>query len=115
MNLENEVIKRASLEKKNSLTKNPNSFEIPKGIIVLGKFLQFISKDLAAIFAGRILASTPLLEEAVVTRSLPLLNRISIYTRFGDVFAWACLTVTLFAILLNPGRLLFRSKSRLPI
>jgi len=57
MNLENEVIKRASLEKKNSLTKNPNSFEIPKSIIVLGKFLQFISKDLAAIFAGRILAS----------------------------------------------------------
>ncbi len=62
--------------------------------------------------AGRILASTPLLEEAVVTRSLPLLNLKSIYTRFGDVFAWACLTVTLFAILLNPGKLLFRRKSR---
>ena len=62
--------------------------------------------------AGRILASTPLLEEAVVSRSLPLLNLKSIYTRFGDVFAWACLIVTLFAILLNSGKLLFRGKSR---
>jgi apolipoprotein N-acyltransferase len=49
--------------------------------------------------AGRILGSTPLLEEAVMTRSLPLLNQKTIYTQFGDVFAWACLAATLFAIL----------------
>lgn len=45
------------MEKKNNLTTNPNSFEIPKGIIVLGKLLQFISKDLAAFYAGRLFAS----------------------------------------------------------
>jgi apolipoprotein N-acyltransferase len=49
--------------------------------------------------AGRILGSTPLLEEAVMTRSLPLLNQKSIYTRFGDVFAWACLALVLSVIL----------------
>ena len=45
--------------------------------------------------AGRILASTPLLEEAVVTQSLPLINEKSLYTRFGDWFAQICLTVVL--------------------
>ena len=49
--------------------------------------------------AGRILGSTPLLEEAVMTRSLPLLNQKSIYTRFGDVFAWACLALVFSVIL----------------
>ena len=45
--------------------------------------------------AGRILASTPLLEEAVITQSLPLINEKSLYTRFGDWFAQICLTVVL--------------------
>jgi apolipoprotein N-acyltransferase len=49
--------------------------------------------------AGRILGSTPLSEEAVMTRLLPLLNQKSIYTRFGDVFAWACLALVLSVIL----------------
>ena len=49
--------------------------------------------------AGRILGSTPLLEEAVMTRSLPLLNQKTIYTRFGDVFAWACLALVFSGIL----------------
>ena len=62
--------------------------------------------------AGRILASTPLLEEAVMTRPLPLLNQKTVYTRFGDIFAWACLAVVLFAILHDLGRHLFRGKSR---
>ena len=50
---------------------------------------------------GRILASTPLLKDAVITRSLPLLDIKTFYTRFGDVFVWACLTITLFAILIS--------------
>ena len=62
--------------------------------------------------AGRILASTPLLEDAVLTRSLPLLNIKTVYTRLGDVFAWACLVVTLFAILPHLGRHVFRVKTR---
>lgn len=56
MNQAQHVIKSSSLEKKNDLKKNPNSFEIPKSIILLGKVIQFISKDLAALYAGRLLA-----------------------------------------------------------
>jgi pimeloyl-ACP methyl ester carboxylesterase len=42
-----------------NLTNNTNSFEIPKGILITGKVLQFISKNLATKFAARIF-STPL-------------------------------------------------------
>ncbi len=49
---------------------------------------------------GRIMDPTPLFEDAVVTRSLPLLKTRTLYTRFGDVFAQACLVLAfLFAIL----------------
>jgi len=40
-------------------TNNINSFEIPKRIIIMGKILQFFSKNLATMFAGKIF-STPL-------------------------------------------------------
>jgi len=40
-------------------TNNTNSFEIPKAILITGKVLQFISKNLATKFAARIF-STPL-------------------------------------------------------
>ena len=53
---------------------------------------------------GRILASTPLLEEATLTRPLPVLNQISFYTRFGDLFAIACLIGAVFGILLVLGK-----------
>ena len=62
--------------------------------------------------AGRILASTPLLKDAVITRPLPLLNIKTLYTRFGDVLAWACLAVTLFLILLDFGKYVFRRRIR---
>ena len=61
--------------------------------------------------AGRILAATPLLEEAVVTRSVPLLNKKTIYTRFGDVFAWACLALVLSVILLQVVNYAIRLKN----
>jgi apolipoprotein N-acyltransferase len=48
---------------------------------------------------GRILASTSLLEEAVVNRTVPLIRNITFYTRFGDLFAIACLAGTIFVIL----------------
>ncbi len=44
--------------------------------------------------AGRILAQTPLFEEAVVTRRVPILSRKSLYVRMGDLFAVACLAVS---------------------
>lgn len=40
-------------------SKNNNSFEIPKGIVLIGKILQFLSTNLAALFASRFF-STPL-------------------------------------------------------
>lgn len=54
--------------------------------------------------AGRILISTPLLEEAVVTRTVPLISEKTFYTRFGDLFAQACLVGALFGIILVFGK-----------
>jgi apolipoprotein N-acyltransferase len=45
--------------------------------------------------AGRILAATPLFEEAAATRNVPLLSGLTFYTRYGDVFASACLTAAM--------------------
>jgi apolipoprotein N-acyltransferase len=54
--------------------------------------------------AGRILASTVLFEDAVLTRSVPLLREKTFYTRFGDVFAGLCMAVTLLAVYLHSAR-----------
>jgi len=58
--------------------------------------------------AGRILISTPLLEEAVVTRTLPLISEKTFYTRFGDLFALACLVGSVFVIILAFGKYALR-------
>jgi apolipoprotein N-acyltransferase len=54
--------------------------------------------------AGRILTSTPLLQEAAVTRTLPLIRKKTFYTRFGDLFAMTCLAGAIFGILLEFGK-----------
>lgn len=46
---------------------------------------------------GRILDATPLFVETTVTRELPLLNKMAIYTRFGDVFSIGCLLISILA------------------
>ena len=61
---------------------------------------------------GRILTSTPLLEEAAVTRTLPLMRKLSFYTRFGDLLALACLAGALFGILLELGKYALKFKKR---
>jgi apolipoprotein N-acyltransferase len=43
--------------------------------------------------AGRILATTPLYEEKVLTRSVPILKETTVYTRYGDIFASTCLAL----------------------
>ncbi|MGD9280718.1 MAG: apolipoprotein N-acyltransferase, partial [Desulfobacterales bacterium] len=53
---------------------------------------------------GRILASAPLLEEAALTRALPLIRSTTFYTRYGDMLALACLAGALFGILLEFGK-----------
>jgi len=45
------------LVKQHNLTKSPTSFVIPKGIIRIGKVLQFVSTDLATLFAARLFSS----------------------------------------------------------
>lgn len=47
--------------------------------------------------AGRIIAAAGLFEDALLTRSVPLLQTTTCYTRFGDLFAIGCLVVTLAA------------------
>ena len=59
---------------------------------------------------GRILTSTPLLEEAAVTRTLPLIRNITFYTRFGDLLALACLVGAFFGILFELGKYALRFK-----
>jgi apolipoprotein N-acyltransferase len=49
--------------------------------------------------AGRVLDATPLMEEAAVVRELPLLEVRTLYSRFGDVFAAACLIISVAAVL----------------
>jgi len=53
---------------------------------------------------GRILTSTALLEEAVATESLPLLQRKTFYTRFGDLFAMTCFAMTLIIGAIEIGK-----------
>ncbi|UCD78841.1 MAG: apolipoprotein N-acyltransferase [Desulfobacterales bacterium] len=43
--------------------------------------------------AGRVLASTDLLQDAVATQMIPLVEEISVYTRIGDLFAVGCLAL----------------------
>lgn len=51
--------------------------------------------------AGRVLASTALLEDAVATQMMPLLKERSIYTHIGDLFAQACLGLVLLIMLIG--------------
>jgi apolipoprotein N-acyltransferase len=51
--------------------------------------------------AGRILASTDLMQEAVATQMVPMLKEKSIYTRFGDLFAQLCLALVLLVMLIE--------------
>ena len=62
--------------------------------------------------AGRILISTALLKEAVVTRTVPLISEKTFYTRFGDLLALACLVGWLFVIILEFGKYGLRFRKR---
>ncbi|UCF93324.1 MAG: apolipoprotein N-acyltransferase [Desulfobacterales bacterium] len=54
---------------------------------------------------GRIIAATPIFEEAVVMRTLPLMAAKSFYTQVGDLFARLCLTVSLLVVFSKAVRL----------
>jgi len=44
--------------------------------------------------SGRVVATLPLFERGVLARSVPLRTRTTLYTRFGDWLAYACLGLT---------------------
>lgn len=48
---------------------------------------------------GRVLAKLPIFERGYLVRDLPVVSRLSFYSRYGDVFAWA---VTCGAVVLVP-------------
>jgi apolipoprotein N-acyltransferase len=48
--------------------------------------------------SGRVIASTKLFSDAVITRTVPILEETTFYSRFGDLFAMACLGLTLVAV-----------------
>ncbi len=49
--------------------------------------------------SGRVVASTQLFTDAIMTRTVPMLDEKTFYSRFGDLFAMACLVLTLIASL----------------
>lgn len=51
--------------------------------------------------AGRVLAFSPLLQEAALIRSLPMLKEKTIYTHMGDLFAQLCLALAMLMVLLE--------------
>ena len=44
---------------------------------------------------GRIVASTPLFEPAVLVEEITAMSHLTPYARYGDVFAWSCVVATL--------------------
>ena len=50
---------------------------------------------------GRLLDETPLFEEAIRTRSLPMMNYKSFYARHGDVFAIGCVFITVILCVIS--------------
>ena len=61
--------------------------------------------------AGRILASTDLLQDVVATQMVPMLKERSIYTQIGDLFAQACLALVLLIMLIGIVRRGSKGKS----
>jgi apolipoprotein N-acyltransferase len=63
---------------------------------------------------GRILDATPLFQEAEGTRPLPMMDQKTLYTRYGDLFAFSCILISLVACtgLFGKGRFFRKEKAR---
>ena len=46
---------------------------------------------------GRVIATTPIFTQQALTATIPLRTTSSLYSQFGDVFAWACVIMTAVA------------------
>ena len=49
--------------------------------------------------SGRIKIATPIFEEAVITMDVPMLQQLTLYTRWGDFFAVICLTASILYLI----------------
>jgi apolipoprotein N-acyltransferase len=56
---------------------------------------------------GRVLATTPLFKEKALKQKIPILKTKTIYSRYGDFFAIACLVAALVGLIQR-----YRSKLR---
>ena len=59
--------------------------------------------------SGKILLATPIFTEQAIAGTIPLGAPSTFYTRFGDVFAWTCVIISLFLVLFTR---FFRKPSR---
>lgn len=59
---------------------------------------------------GRVVATTQLFTDATMTCTVPILDEKTFYTRFGDLFAMACLGLTLIASLYQLVRYLSQAR-----
>ncbi|HAY39254.1 MAG TPA: hypothetical protein DCY53_07840 [Desulfobacteraceae bacterium] len=51
--------------------------------------------------SGRVIETTQIFRNAVITQKVPMLQVETLYSRFGDVFAMACLGLSVFFMLLR--------------
>ncbi len=51
--------------------------------------------------SGSVIETTQIFKDAVITQKVPILQVETLYSRFGDVFAMACLGLSVFFILLR--------------
>jgi apolipoprotein N-acyltransferase len=54
--------------------------------------------------SGRILLATPIFTEQAVTGRIPLRQTLAVYSRYGDVFSYACVIITAFLGILTVWR-----------
>ena len=57
--------------------------------------------------AGRVIGKTALFKDAVLTRSVPIMQEKTVYTRYGDVFADICLVITAVFLLIRSAKIPF--------
>jgi apolipoprotein N-acyltransferase len=51
--------------------------------------------------SGKVIESTQIFKDAVITQKVPILKVETLYSRFGDIFAMACLGLSVFIIILR--------------
>lgn len=51
--------------------------------------------------SGRVAASTPLFQDAILTHTVPILHETTFYSQFGDLFALTCLVLTMISGVFN--------------